>query len=188
MSKLSLTAPIMACLIFSTPVFAAKELYLETGIGASQYKSDLSASAMNSAPASPSAKILIGSRLNSSPHAWFELMYNYNAATKYPGTSVTLSSQMISTGFKLTTEQNAPTSAFIRGGVGKVFLSPNTGESINKNQFYFGGGISYRFENNRALNLEYQQFNVPNVDTDTNSDTFQINSSAVFLTLKQDID
>ncbi len=178
----------MACLILSMPAFAAKELYLETGIGASQYKSDLSASAINSAPASPSAKILIGSRLNRSPHAWFELMYNYNAATKYTGTSVELGSQMFSTGLKLTTHQSAPISGFIRGGVGKALLTTNTGESINKNQYYYGGGISVRLANKRAINLEYQQFNVPNIDVDIDSKSFQINSKAVFLTLKQDID
>jgi hypothetical protein len=193
MSKLSLIASVMACLIASVPAFSANELYLETGIGASQYKSDHSASPVNTAAASPSAKILIGSRLSHSPHAWFELMYNYNAKAKYEGSvaSAGLSSQVLSVGVKLTTIQSASTSAFFRAGAGKMFLSPSSGENINANQYYIGGGVSYRFQTKRAVNFEYQQFMIPNVDTDdsgANPNTFQINSSAVFLTLKQDID
>ena len=174
----------MASLVLPIQAFAANELYLETGFGASQYSSNLGASTINDAPASPSAKILIGSRLNRSPHAWFELMYNYNAKTTYANSSVDLTSQMISSGVKLTTDQKMPMSFFVRGGMGKVFLNTNSGSSINKNQYYFGGGISYRFENKQALNFEFQQFNVPDVD----AGNFQIQSTAVFLTLKQDID
>ena len=184
MRKLTLIASIMGGLAFSSQAFSINELYLETGIGASQYSSNLGTSTINDAPASPSAKILIGSRLNRSPHAWFELMYNYNAKTTYANSAVDLTSQMISTGIKLTTEQKAPMSFFVRGGIGKVFLSANSGDSINKNQYYFGGGISYRFENRRALNFEFQQFNVPDVD----AGNYQIQSTAVFLTLKHDID
>jgi opacity protein-like surface antigen len=191
MRKLTSSAAVLVGLALSTQVLSSSELYLETGIGASQYKSDLSASAINTAPASPSAKILIGSRLNSSPHAWFELMYNYNANTKYKDSVVSISSQLISTGVKLTTLQSASTSAFFRAGGGKIFISPNEGESISANQYYLGGGMSYRFTAKRAVNVEYQYFIVPNVDADnndTNPGTYSINSSAVFLTLKQDID
>ncbi len=187
MSKFTLVASMITCLALSAQVFAANDVYLETGVGASQYKSDLTVSVLNTAPASPSAKILIGSRLNSSPYAWYELMYNYNATTKYGESSVELNSQMLSTGLKLTTHQSASASVFVRAGAGKILLITDLGERNYKNQYYYGGGISLRFSNKLALNLEYQQFNVPNIDTDTNSESFQINSKAVFLTLKQDI-
>ncbi len=184
MRKLMLSAAILAGLILSTQAFSANKLYLETGLGASQYSSTLGGSTLNDAPSSPSAKILLGSRLTRSPHAWFELMYNYNAKTTYSDSDVEMTSQMISTGMKFTTDPNTAMSIFVRGGIGKVYLSANSGDSINKNQYYFGGGISYRFENRQALNFEFQQFNVPNVDLGN----YQIQSTAVFLTLKQDID
>ncbi|MEY8204511.1 MAG: outer membrane beta-barrel protein [Bermanella sp.] len=188
MHRLTIITAAVACLAQAPLAFSASQLYLETGVGGSQYSSSLSASTLNDASVSPSAKVLIGSRLNHSPYAWFELMYNYNAKVSYANSAADLSSHMVSTGVKLTSAQTAPLSAFIRGGIGKVFLSPNSSSTINKNQYYFGGGISYRFANKSALNVEYQKFIIPDVDTDTNLNTFQIDSSAVYLTLKQDID
>ncbi len=185
MRKLTLMTTLLSSLTLSPQVFSANQLYIETGLGTSQYSSKLNGSVFNhDASNSPSAKVLIGSRLTRSPHAWFELMYNYNAQTTFSDSTVELTSQMISTGVKLTSDQTAPMSFFVRSGIGKVFLSANSGSSINKNQYYFGGGISYRFENKRALNFEFQQFNVPDVD----AGNYQVQSSAVFLTIKQDID
>ncbi len=188
MRKLTLLASIIGSIAFPLCANAVNELYIETGLGISQYGSDLSGSTLNDTSIAPSAKVLIGSRLTQSGHIWYELMYNYNSKTTYSDSNISLTSRMISNGFKLTTNQTSPLSAFVRSGFGKVSLTPSGGSSITKNQYYLGGGISYRFENSRALNVEYQHFIVPAVDTDSNSNTYQINSSAVFLTLKQDID
>ena len=174
-------APIIALssLLLATSAHAiTPHNYVEAGFGASQLFSfnKTTNDNLSNFSTSPSLKLLVGSRLNNSRTAWFELGYNHNGVMKYGTTE--LSSQSVSTGFKFTTDPISYSALFIRGGVGRTWMSTTTDSESSENisnHYYGGAGLSFRLDYTRSIVLEAQHINDAGTDEAINGAYLSIN-------------
>lgn len=174
----------MACLL-GTQIAHSTNIhnYVELGLGASQlfsFNKDTNDNLKNYS-ASPSLKILAGSRLNHSRSIWYEVGYSHNGKMEYSDTSI--DAQSLFTGLKLTTDPLLKSALFIRGGAGKTWTRTESTFSAadnNSGMHYYGGlGMNFRLNYQSAFTIEFQHIN--DVDTD-------LAINGVFLSFNQFVD
>lgn len=177
----------------STTTNALPNNYVEFGLGATQFELAKNLNTSNSSVTpSPSGKILIGGRLNKSPHFWFETAYQYNGSFNNTSNDTRLTqnikndtvykSHSVTFGLKLTTlpYENFATYARFGAGINKVFMTTDTlttdtatssttrdssSENKSNTTYYGGGGFSFAVNKRSHLNFEYQLINYTIDDT-----------------------
>lgn len=164
-----LTSAILASTFFSLSTASQASgyhNYVEGGLGASQRVYTKDENSDLEPDTSPVANVIIGSRLNRSRTAWYELGYSFANLTQ--GDSTTHAHTAF-TGIKLTTDPLTSTSVYLRGGIAKSWASTTTkgenGQDKDKSTGYYAGfGLNFKLDQNQSFVIDFRNLREKDAD------------------------